>query len=228
MADNVAEFATLCSQHAKTPGRLGRQIDHVAHGQLRRCRQAVADILVALAHDLQIEGDHQRRTVCRLRTLDQIPDEGAVPHDIKLEPERFAGVFRDILDRTDRHGRQGEGNAESLRSLRCQDFTVGMLHAGQSCRGQRHGHRHRFAKHRHAGVALRHIDGDTLAELDGLKVRLIGIEGGFGPGSAFAIVVEHARHAALHLFTKIFYTGNNGHVPASFPIPESATAEARH
>ena len=215
MPDNVAELPPLGAKHAKTPGRFGRKVRDIAKGQLRRRGKAVADILVALAHDLKVEGNHQRRAVRGLGTLDKIADEVAVAHHIELEPERLARIGGHILDRADRHGGQGEGNAKRLGRLCGEDFTISMLHAGQAGRGERHRHRHVLPEHLHGGAALRYIDGNALAELDGLQVGLVRLEGRLGPGPALAIIVEHARHAPLHLFAQIFNAGNNAHLDTS-------------
>ena len=211
MPDDIAELPPPGAKHAEAPGWFGREVHDVAKGQLRRRGQPVADILVALAHDLKVEGDHQRRAVRRLGTLDKVTDEVAVTHHIELEPERLAGIGGHILDRADRHGGQGEGNAKRLGRLRGEDFTISMLHAGQAGRGERHRHRHVLSEHLHGGAALRYIDGNALAELDGLQVGLVRLEGRLGPGPALAIIVEHARHAPLHLFAQIFNAGDNTH-----------------
>ena len=52
------------------PARLGGKVQHVRQRQAWRGGQPVLQILVALAQDLQIQRQHQRRTFRRLRPLD--------------------------------------------------------------------------------------------------------------------------------------------------------------
>ena len=63
MAHNVAEAAAFCAQHAESPTRLGGHVDHVGNGQLWRCRQAVFQVFMALAEDLQIKRDDECRAI---------------------------------------------------------------------------------------------------------------------------------------------------------------------
>ena len=62
------------------------------------CRQAVADVLVPLAEDLQIQRQHQRGTARGLGAVDQPVDEVAVAHEVELEPERLGGMLGHVLD----------------------------------------------------------------------------------------------------------------------------------
>jgi hypothetical protein len=60
VADDVAELAPLRAQHAQAPARLGGHVDQVGDRQLRRGAEAVLQVLVALAEDLQVQRQHQR------------------------------------------------------------------------------------------------------------------------------------------------------------------------
>ena len=134
VADDVAEAAPLGAQHAQAPARLGRQVDDVGERRLGRRGQAVLQVLVALAEDLQVEREHQRAALRGLGAVDQALDEVAVAHHVELEPERRLGVRGDVLDRADAHRRQRERDAELLGRARGQDLAVGVLHAGQAGR----------------------------------------------------------------------------------------------
>jgi hypothetical protein len=59
VADDVAEGAALGAQHAQAPARLGGQVDEVGQRGLGGRRQAVLDVLVALAQDLQVQRELQ-------------------------------------------------------------------------------------------------------------------------------------------------------------------------
>jgi hypothetical protein len=114
VADDVAEDPPLGAEHAQAPARLGQQVEHVGEGRLGRRRQAVLDVLVALAEDLQVERQDQGAAVRRLGAVDQPADEVAVAHHVELEPERRLGVGGHVLDRADAHGRERERHAEGL------------------------------------------------------------------------------------------------------------------
>ena len=72
-----------------------------------------------------------------------------------------------------------------------------MLHAGQTNRRKRHGHRHILADHLRRGAAPGHIQRHALLEVDLVKVRGVLAEGLFGPTATFAVIVEHLGHAAF-------------------------------
>ena len=78
----------LRAQHAQAPARLGRQVEEVGERRLGRRGQAVLEVLVALAEDLQVERQHQRAALRGAGALDQALDEVAVAHHVELEPER--------------------------------------------------------------------------------------------------------------------------------------------
>jgi hypothetical protein len=84
----LPNWRRLRAQHAQAPARLGRHVEDVGERQLGRRRQAVLDVLVALAEDLQVQREHQRRAAGGLGAVDQAFDEAAVAHHVQLEPER--------------------------------------------------------------------------------------------------------------------------------------------
>jgi hypothetical protein len=71
VADDVAEAVAFGAQHAQAPARLGHQVEDGGERRLGRRAQAVLQILVALAEDLQVERQHQRRAAGRLGAVDQ-------------------------------------------------------------------------------------------------------------------------------------------------------------
>src|ERR1700738_4457343 len=92
MAVDVAERPPPGMQHVPTPARLRREIDQVEYRQLGWGGQAVADVLVSLAEDLQVERQHQGRAAGHLGAVDETVDEVAIAHDVELEPERLIRV----------------------------------------------------------------------------------------------------------------------------------------
>ena len=174
-------WPALGAQHAQAPAWPDRHVDYVGQRHLGRRRQTVAQILVALGEDLQVERQNQRRTFRRLGAVDQIEHEILVAHDIELEPERLLRHRGDILDRADAHGRQRERHAEFFRRLRRQHLAVGMLHAGRARRRQRHRHRHSLTDHGRGERAVVHVDQHTLAQFDLAEILLVGSVGALRP-----------------------------------------------
>jgi len=140
VAHDIAKLAPWCAQHAQRPAWLGGDVDHVFDGQLGRRGQAVAQVFVALPQNLQVQREHQGAAVGGFGAVDQALDEGAVFHHVELEPKAFASMLGHVFDRANAHGRQGEWHTKLLGGAGGQNFTVGVLHAGQAGGGD--GHRH--------------------------------------------------------------------------------------
>ena len=68
---------------------------------------------MALAEDLQVERQHQRRAARGLGAVDQSRSTVAVAHDVELEPEGLRRRLRDVLDRADPHGREAKGTPKA-------------------------------------------------------------------------------------------------------------------
>src|SRR5690625_5059340 len=116
MADDVAEGAPAGAEHPQAPARARGQLQHGAYVELWRRRQTIAQVLVTLPENLQIERYDQRGTACGLCATDEIIHERPVAHDIELEPERRASRrLGDVFDRADAHGRKRERNAGGAR-----------------------------------------------------------------------------------------------------------------
>lgn len=118
---------------------------------------------MALAENLQVERQHQRRASGGFGAIDEIIDEVAVLHHVKLEPERFGGDGGDILDGANAHGGKRERHAEFFRRFCRQHLAIGMLHAGEASGGERHRHRNLLADHFGGERPVGHIHQHTLA-----------------------------------------------------------------
>jgi len=218
VADDIAEAATPGAQHVHAPEGLGRQLQAMVDRPLGRRREPVAQILVALAEDLQVERQHQRRAFGRLGAVDQVCDELAILHHVELEPEGLRGHRGDVLDRADRHRRQRERDAEFFRRLGRQHLAVGMLHAAEAGRRQRHRHRCLLADHGRRQRAVRHVHQHPLAQLHLGEVLLVGAVGALRPGAAVGIVEEHLRHPAAGARLQVGNGQRLGHVRLSLPV----------
>jgi hypothetical protein len=157
---------------------------------------------VALAQDLQVQREHQRRAAGGLGAVDQALDEVAVAHHIELEPERVPACWATSSMEQMLMVDSVNGMPNFLGRARGQDFAIGMLHAGQARGRNGHRHGHVLADHGGARAAVFHVHGHALAQLDALEVGLVGAVGALGPRARVGIVVEHARHAALLASTR--------------------------
>ena len=108
VTDDVTKPVAPGGEHIQAPARPRQNLQRRIQRRFGRGAQAVADIVVALAENLQVQGQHQCAAAGIFGSIDQATDEIAVLHHVKLEPEGFAGVFGYIFDRADAHGRQGE------------------------------------------------------------------------------------------------------------------------
>src|SRR5262249_4486686 len=99
MPGNVAEGLALAAGDAERPCRFGGDVDQVAQPDLRRHAHAVLDVAVALADDLQIDGEHERATFGGGGAFDQGADITAILHDVELKPERLVHRAGDVFDR---------------------------------------------------------------------------------------------------------------------------------
>lgn len=178
--------------------------------------ETVLQVLVALADDLQVEGQHQRVAAGGLGAVDQAFDEIAVAHHVELEPERLADFRGDVLQGTDAHGRQGVAHAELGGGAGGEDLAVGMLHAGQPGGRDDHRHGHLLAEHAGAQRAVLDVPRDPLAQLDRGEVVLVGAVGAFAPGTGVGVVVEHPRHALARQAAQVFDIGDDAHAVHSF------------
>ena len=140
------------------------------------------------------------------------PMKLAVAHHVELEPERLLGVRGDVLDRADAHRRERERDAELLGRARGEDLAVGVLHAGQADRRQRHRHRDVLADHRRArACAFSMLTATRWRSLMLREVALVGAVGALGPRAGVGVVVEHARHALLREQAQVFDVGDDRH-----------------
>ncbi len=101
MAHDIAEGAAVGADHLERPGPLRRQIEQNRRCQFGRGREAVLQVLVPLAEDLQVQRDHQRVAAGVLSPLNDVVSELFVPHHVELEPEGGFCGLRHILDRAD-------------------------------------------------------------------------------------------------------------------------------
>ena len=163
---------------------------------------------MALPHDLQIEGDDQCRAFGLPGALDQPGDEVAITHYVQLKPERLAGGLRNVFNGADAHGGQRERNPEALGGAGRQDFPIGVLHAGQTGRGNGHRHGDVLANHLRLERAMFDINRNPLAKLDLAEVFAVGPVSALGPGPGVTIVVEHGRDPPLGEFAKVFDARN--------------------
>jgi hypothetical protein len=211
MAHDIAERPAIGLQHLQPPSPFGGQVHDILQRGFRRRGQAVFQVLVPLAQDLQVQREDQRRYVRPLGPFDDVVGKFLIAHHIKLEPERLAGRLGDIFDRTDRHGGQGKGYAKGVGGAGGLDLAIRPLHPGQAHRGERHRHGHGETGHGRGLRPVGHVDSNALAEPYLVKITDVFAECLFGVTAGFAIVPEHFRHPAAVQFFQIVDAGNDGH-----------------
>ena len=120
-------------------------------------------------------------------------------------------MFGNLFNGANAHGRQGKGNTKGLGRAGSQNFSIGVLHTGQAGRRNGYGHRHFLAHHGAGCASVFHVDGDALAQFDGLKVRLIGAVSALGPAPRVGVVVKHAGNPLLRQDAQVFNGGDHRH-----------------
>ena len=121
-----------------------------------------------------------------------------------------------IFNGANAHGGQGKWNAKFFGCAGRQNFTIGVLHAGETCGCNGHRHGHLLTNHGGGRAAALHVHSHTLAQFDFLKIALVGAVSAFCPRTAVGIVIEHARHTFLGQDAQFFDGGDHGHI--RFPI----------
>ena len=166
---------------------------------------------MALAHDLQIKRNYNRRTTCGTGAFKQAAHKVVVFKGIDLKPKRLGCVCGHVFDRTNRHGRQRKRHAEFLGSFRGLNLSVGGLHACQTNRGKGHWHRDVLADHLRFCGAVCHVDGDPLAQTDLVEIRRVFAERLFGPTAAFRVIIKHLGRAPFVQAFEISDGCDDGH-----------------
>lgn len=126
------------------------------------------------------------------------------------------GVLGNVLQRADAHGGQRERHTKGLGGLGPENLAIGMLHAGQARRRNRHRHGDLLADHGGTRAAPFHVHGHTLTQLDGLELVFVGPVRALGVGARIGVVIKHARHTALGHHAQVFDTGDFGEIAHDF------------
>ena len=211
VAGEIAERAPLAARDAEKPGGFGRHVDDIVEAPFRRNRHAVLEIAMALTENLQIDREHERAAFGRSRPLDQRTDKSAILHDVELKPERLVDGGGHILDRTDRHGRQREGNACGLRRPAGENFAVAMLHAAHPDRRQDERQRRRLAQNGGRGATMGNVGQNPLPQLDRFKIGAVGAQRLLRIRAGFGIVEKLARNPAACGLPQILDAGHDFH-----------------
>ena len=155
-ADIVAEGQSRQgAAHAQKPCRLGRGGQRPADTEARRDREAVADIALAIAQHLVVDGQHERVVIGGLAPARPFRGEAAIPVDEHLHPARRGARRCDVLQRAGRAMAGAVERAGGGRGARRCAFAVRPEQPGQSGRRDAERHGQRAAEQRDGEVAHR-------------------------------------------------------------------------
>src|SRR4249920_3660517 len=147
-------------------------------------------VAVTDARDWHVHGEHQRSGFRRFGAGQHVAHEAAITNHIELKPDRRATGLRDLLDRTDRHRRQGEWDARTASGPRRLHLAAPRTHAGNTDRAQDEGQRLARSKQSRAQVDARDIAQHALFEGDVLQVAQVFAESYLAVRATIEIVEE--------------------------------------
>jgi len=222
----IAERLTLAEQNSRNPGGFRKKMCDRSKTNARRYEKAVTNIAVALAENLQVDGQNQGAALGRAGTGDEVGDEAAIFHEVKLEPKGLLDSRRHILDRTDRHGAERVWDAGPLSGTRSGDFAITMRHSRHADRPQCERERDFFAEKRLRKFAVRGASQHVLANFDLRQIVAIGGERRFGIRAGLVIVHEVARNLAMRDPAQIIDAGDGfkRHTLSPGRLPNFASA----
>ena len=88
--------------HPEQPAQLGRHVEDFAGGHRGRNDEAVADVSLAVAEELGVDGHDQPFVAARRRALGHLLRQPAVLEDVGLEPEGPDAGLRQLFQAADR------------------------------------------------------------------------------------------------------------------------------
>ena len=131
----VAEGDALqFAPHAPEPAGLERHGQIFRRPEARRDGEAVADVALAVAEHLVVDGEHQRIVAAGRRALGQLAREAAVAVDEHLHPARRGAGRRQLLQRADRAVAEAEARAGRRRGARRAALAIRPEQAGEAGR----------------------------------------------------------------------------------------------
>ena len=168
-----------------------------ADAEARRDGEAVADVALAIAEQLVVDGQHQRVISGGLGALGHFAGEAAVRVDEDLHPARRRPGRGDVLQRADRAVADAVDRAGGGRGARRSAFAVGPEQPGQPGRPDAERHRQRAAEQRDGEVARRGAVQRTRQQRDIVERRFVAAERALVLGAAIG-EIEHGQrqHAA--------------------------------
>jgi hypothetical protein len=207
----IAESAPFAEQHLERPVGFRSHVQDIAQREPRRNREPVARIAAPLPQGLQIEREHERRTLRGGRAIDEFLIEAAILHEILLKPEGLLGRCSNILDRANGHGAHAIRNAARSRGAGREYLAVRVEQAGEPGRADRQGHRDGCAHQRRGKRHVRHIHHDPLAKGHRIEVGGVALKRPFIVGAARGIVEDGAWNALLRKLAQIIDAEDGGH-----------------
>ena len=119
-----------------------------AGAEARRDAEAVADVALAVAEHLVVDGEHQRVVAGRCGALGELAREAAVAEDEDLHPARRGAGRGELLQRADRAMAEAEGRAGRRPRRARSRIAVRPEQAGEAGRPDDHRQRQALAEER--------------------------------------------------------------------------------
>ncbi len=195
VGDVVRERDGPAARHADQPGHAAPGIQAAAPGDPRRDREAVAQIALALAEYLVVDGQHQRPVAGRLGALGKRPGEAPIAIEEHLEPFRSRHLVREILDGDGRAVAHRIDDAGLGRGAGGGGLAARPEHAGEAGRPDDHRQRQPLAEQLDRRIARARAVQRLRQELEIGERALVAIAGDLVLGAAVAEVEHHARQA---------------------------------
>ena len=117
LVDDVRERDRFGAEEIERPAGMERAVEDRLESDLRRQREAAADVALASPEHGGVDREPQRLVPGRRRTLDQLTHETPVAPRVDLEPLGTVADGCDLLDRPCRNGRQRVRDAGAVRRL---------------------------------------------------------------------------------------------------------------
>jgi hypothetical protein len=183
------------AQHAQAPARMGDDVAEQSRRPRHRHAETVAHVVVALAVDHGVDGEHQRVETGRLGARHHVLGDAALALHVELQPELAVARRAHVLEQRGRGGGEHEGHPGVARRLREHLLGTRPVEAVEPGRPDQRRHRLAAAEQLDAGVDFGDVLQRARAEQQGLERGAVARQGAAVLGAALEVVEGEARQA---------------------------------